>query len=282
MNMLKFLRVVQSASQLIQSDSKYNMWTRISLSSFGSWDMSTEDLGCTDKLHTKIEGCDLEFIPRFWPLPNVENHPHRGKKRKLFKIFCTHFCSLSNMQGLGAGGEGDDRGWDGWMASPTRWTWVWIHSGSWWWTGRPGMLRFMGSQRVGRDWTELNWLFIRHYGKAHQEMPGSLWCLCLDTWNLSTDPWADGSFLQAWWQNIGYGKKGKLEDVKLKAKMLARALVSGVYCQASRFIAVQGLRFYLYVGGEKKTRPLAGPILLPPVSSVFSEDFKLFLCCPEP
>ena len=51
-----------------------------------------------------------------------------------------------------------DRGWDGWMASPTRWTWVWVNSGSWWWTGRPGMLRFMGSQRVGHDWaTELNW-----------------------------------------------------------------------------------------------------------------------------
>ena len=54
--------------------------------------------------------------------------------------------------------EGDDRGWDGWMASPTQWTWVWVNSGSWWWTGRPGVLRFMGSQRVGHDWvTELNW-----------------------------------------------------------------------------------------------------------------------------
>ena len=54
-------------------------------------------------------------------------------------------------------GEGDDRGWDGWMASLTRWTWVWVNSGSWWWTGRPGMLWFMGSQRVGHDWaTELN------------------------------------------------------------------------------------------------------------------------------
>ena len=63
-------------------------------------------------------------------------------------------------EGLGAGGEGDDRGWDGWMASLTRWTWVWVNSGSWWWTGRPGVLRFMGSQRVGHDWatelTELN------------------------------------------------------------------------------------------------------------------------------
>ena len=57
---------------------------------------------------------------------------------------------------LRAGGEGDDRGWDGWMASLTRWTWVWVDSGSWWWTGRPGVLWFMGSQRVGHDWeTEL-------------------------------------------------------------------------------------------------------------------------------
>ena len=50
--------------------------------------------------------------------------------------------------------------WDGWMASLTRWTWVWVNSGSWWWTGRPGVLRFMGSQRVRHDWatelTELN------------------------------------------------------------------------------------------------------------------------------
>ena len=59
---------------------------------------------------------------------------------------------------LKARGEGDDRGWDGWMASPTRWTWVWVDSGYWWWTGRPDMLWFMRSQRVRHDWvTELNW-----------------------------------------------------------------------------------------------------------------------------
>ena len=56
------------------------------------------------------------------------------------------------------GGEGDDRGWGGWMASPTQWTWVWVSSGSWWWTGRPGVLQSVGSQRIGNDWeTELNW-----------------------------------------------------------------------------------------------------------------------------
>ena len=53
---------------------------------------------------------------------------------------------------LGAGGEGDNRGWDGWMALPIRWTWVWVNSGSWWSTGRPDVLRFMGSQRVPHDW----------------------------------------------------------------------------------------------------------------------------------
>ena len=61
----------------------------------------------------------------------------------------------------GAGGEGDDRGWDGWMASPTWWTWVWVNSGSWWWTRRPGVLQFKGLQRVGHDWaTELNWTVV--------------------------------------------------------------------------------------------------------------------------
>ena len=51
-----------------------------------------------------------------------------------------------------AGGEGDSRGWDGWMASLTRWTWVWARSRSWWWTGKPGMLQSLGWQRVGHDW----------------------------------------------------------------------------------------------------------------------------------
>ena len=59
-------------------------------------------------------------------------------------------------QDLKTGGEGDDRGWDGWMASPTQWTRVWASSGSWWWTGRPGVLQSRGLQRVAHDWaTEL-------------------------------------------------------------------------------------------------------------------------------
>ena len=73
----------------------------------------------------------------------------------------THWNRSWCWEGLGAGGEGDDRGWDGWMASPTGWTWVWVNSKSWWWTRRPGMLQFMGLQRVRHDWaTKLNWISI--------------------------------------------------------------------------------------------------------------------------
>ena len=65
-------------------------------------------------------------------------------------------------EGLGAGGEGDDQRWDGWMASLTQWARLWVNSRSWWWTGRPGMLQFMGSQRVGHDWaTELNGTWVK-------------------------------------------------------------------------------------------------------------------------
>ena len=70
----------------------------------------------------------------------------------------THWKRPWYWERLKARGEGDNRGWDGWMASPTQWTWVWARSGSWWWTGRPGVLQSMALQRVGHDWaTELNW-----------------------------------------------------------------------------------------------------------------------------
>ena len=64
--------------------------------------------------------------------------------------------------------RGDDRGWDGWIISLTRWTWAWVSFGSWWWTGKAGVLQSMGSQRFGHDWeTELNWT-----------QPLSSWSLC--------------------------------------------------------------------------------------------------------
>ena len=74
---------------------------------------------------------------------------------------------------LKAGGEGDDRGSDGLMASETQWTWVWINSGSWWWTGRPGTLQSMGSQWVGHAWvTELHCAFSLCFGK---DPPNTSW-----------------------------------------------------------------------------------------------------------
>ena len=100
----------------------------------------------------------------------------------------THLKRLWCWEGLGAGGEGDDRGWDGWMASLTWWTWVWVNSGSWWWTGRPGVLKFMGSQKVGHDWvtelswTELNitrWTVSLHWLQAAFIFQGLLWRCCV-------------------------------------------------------------------------------------------------------
>ena len=88
----------------------------------------------------------------------VTNSQTRLKQLSMYA--CTYFIIMSfywNYHMLNPY-EGDDRGWNGWMASLTWWTWVWVNSGSWWWTGRSGVLRFMGSQRVGHDWvTELNW-----------------------------------------------------------------------------------------------------------------------------
>ena len=67
----------------------------------------------------------------------------------------THWKTPGCWERSKAGGDGDDRGWDGWMASSTRWTWVWASSRSWWWTGRPGVLQFMELKRVRHIWTEL-------------------------------------------------------------------------------------------------------------------------------
>ena len=74
----------------------------------------------------------------------------------------THWKRPWCWEGLGAGGEGDGRGWDSWMASLTQWTWVWVNSRSWWWTRRPSVLWFMGLQSWTwlSDWTELSWTFF--------------------------------------------------------------------------------------------------------------------------
>jgi len=130
--------------------------------------------------------CEEGWVPKNWcfwtvvlekalesPLDCKEIQPVHSKGDQSFEswnsnplaTWCeelSHWKRLWCWEGLGAGGEGDNRGWDGWMASPTLRTWVWVNSGSWWWTGRPGVLQFMGLQRVGRDWvTELNWTELR-------------------------------------------------------------------------------------------------------------------------
>ena len=138
--------------------------------------------------------CEESWAPKYWcfwtavlektlesPLDfkEIQSVHHKGDQSCVFhwKDWCwswnsntlatsceelTHWKRLWCWEGLGAGGEGDDRGWDGWMASLTWWTWVWVNSGSWWWTGRPGVLQFMGSPRVGQDWaTELNWTELK-------------------------------------------------------------------------------------------------------------------------
>ena len=111
-----------------------------------------------------------------WPSNPTAGHKHWGNQNwKRYVYPNVHWSTVYNSQDtwckelthlkrpwcwerLKAGGEGDDRGWDGWMASPARWTRVWASSGSWWWTGKPGVLQSMGLQRVGHNWvTELNW-----------------------------------------------------------------------------------------------------------------------------
>ena len=76
-------------------------------------------------------------------------------KLQYFGTWCKELTHLKRpwcWERLRSGGEGDNRGWDGWMASPTQWTWIWGSSRSWWWTGKPGMLQSVGSQIVRHDW----------------------------------------------------------------------------------------------------------------------------------
>ena len=108
----------------------------------------------------------------------------------------THWKRLWCWEGLGAGGEGDDRGWDGWMASLTRWMWVWVNSRSWGWTGRPGALRFMGSQRVGHDWATglTNWTDQSLYfafTKINPSLSDACYPDVLKTWQQSTLNWVN-------------------------------------------------------------------------------------------
>ena len=144
-------------------------------------------------------------IHRVWPLITEKennghsfNRPHRSLWNKIyldFKWVVSNCC-------LKAGGEGDNRGWDGWMASLTQWTWVWGNSRSWWWTGRPGVLQSMGLQSVRHDWvTELNCCWWASPGVQLVPAAGhSRQCVChqpISTFLLSGHCGAHLSFLGA-------------------------------------------------------------------------------------
>ena len=114
---------------------------------------------------------DCQEIKLVHPKGNQSKYSLAGLMLKLKLQYFGHLMRRADslektlmLERLRAGGGGDDRGWDGWMASPTRWAWVWANSRSLWWTGRPDVLRFMGSQRIGHDWgtelPELNWNWL--------------------------------------------------------------------------------------------------------------------------
>ena len=127
--------------------------------------------------HRRIDAFELWFCRRLLRVPWTARRPNQSIPKEtshgysleglMLKLKLQYFGylmqrtdSLENILMLGEikEGEGDNRVWDGWMASPTRWTWVWVNSVFWWWTGRPGMMQSTGSQRVEHDWaTELNW-----------------------------------------------------------------------------------------------------------------------------
>ena len=136
------------------------------------------------------------MIP-FW-ITILDRFPLSGERRSVLGVHWKDWCwswnsktlatwckELTHLQrvwcweGLRAGGEGDDKGWDGWMVSPTQWTWVWVNS--WWWIGRPGVLWFTGSQTVRYNWaTELNWSGeLRDPGFLHHAMPSQFLCFQL-------------------------------------------------------------------------------------------------------
>ena len=102
----------------------------------------------------------LKEISQFWIF--IGRTDSKAETPNTLAIWCEELTPWKRpwcWERLKAGGEGNDRGWDGWMASLTWWTWVWVSSGSWWWTGKPGVLQSMGLQRVWHDWvTELKWI----------------------------------------------------------------------------------------------------------------------------
>ena len=131
-------------------DVRVGLWRRLSAEEL----ICGVKLWCWKRLLSPLDCTNLSILK--------EISPGISLKGMMLKLKLQYFGHLMRRVGslektlmlgvVGAGGEGDNRGWDGWMASVTQWTWVWVNSGSWCWTGRPGVLQYMGSQRVGQDW----------------------------------------------------------------------------------------------------------------------------------
>ena len=123
------------------------------LSNCGIGEDSWESLGLQDKISQSYKKSILNIHWKDWCWSWRSN---------TLATWCeelTHLKRPWHWERLKTEVKGDNRGWDGWMAPLTQWTWIWINSGSWWWTGRSDVLQYMGSQRVGHDWTiELNWI----------------------------------------------------------------------------------------------------------------------------
>ena len=158
---LKSIRLVMSSSAIPISSRLQ------SFPASGSFQKNTQDwspLGWTGWISLQSKGVGVHWKDWCW-----------SWNSNTLATWCeelTHWKRPWCWERLRSGGEGDDRGWDGWMASPTRWTWVWLHSRSWWWTGRPGVLWFMESQRVRHDWaTELNWTDRPPHGHSSTMQP---------------------------------------------------------------------------------------------------------------
>ena len=119
--------------------------------------------------------------------------------------------------------KGNDRGWDGWMASLTQWTWVSVKSGSWWWTGMPGMLRFMGLQRVEHDWvTELNWCMLSCFSCVR---------LFATPWTVACPaPLSMGFSRQEYWFGLPFPTPGDLPDPGIEPmSLISLALADGFF-----------------------------------------------------
>ena len=148
-------------------------------------------------------------------------------------IELTHWKRPWCWEWLKARGEGNDRGWDGWMVLPTQWTWAWINSGSWWWTGKPDMLRSMGLQRVRHNWaTELNQecyelqeqSFLLHQPVCETVLKMCVWValsflILVTPWTLAHQATLTMVFSRReYWSGLPFPSPGDLPDPWIKAK----------------------------------------------------------------